>query len=335
MSRYTDLVAASSPDDEPVETPADRIRAALLSTEQLRSIPKPKPLIDGLLYLDSLGMIYGPSGVGKTFVTLDLAMSVAGLDRWHGRRVERAGVLYVIAEGAPGISMRTDAWRERHQVDAPVMWLPWAINVYEPTWAGALAEVVAERRPGLVVLDTFARSIVGADENSARDIGVAIEHLEHVRRAAGSCVALVHHTGKNLDAGARGTSALKAAMTTEIEISGDPTRFTVKVTKQKDAAAIDPLHFRLTGAADSVVVTPVGAESPDELPAGVLETLDALRHIEVPGGVSTRVWRVAVGLPERTFYRHRAELVKHGFVENVGTDKTPKYQVKQHIEGDE
>lgn len=330
MSRYADLATVEPDEDTPSH--ADRIRAALLTTEQLKNIPKPTPLVDQLLYLDSLAMIYGPSGVGKTFVTVDLSMHVAVLDRWHGLPITRSEVLYVVAEGASGLGMRTDAWAEHHGVDASVVWLPWAVNIYEPAWASALAEVVAERRPGLVVLDTFARSIVGADENSARDVGIAIEHLEQIRRAAGSCVALVHHSGKNTENGARGTSALKAAMTTEIEISGDPSRFAVKVTKQKDAPPLDPIYFRLAGAVDSVVIEPATGSARDEMPAGVTDTLETLRQIEVPGGVSLTAWRVAVEASERTFYRHRAALLEHGLVENVGTEKTPRYQAKHDDE---
>ena len=68
------------------------------------------------------------------------------------------------------------------------------------------------------------------------------------------------------------------------------------------------------------------AES-DEIPAAALESLQALREIEVEGGVTATQWRVAVDASERTFYRHRASLLKRGWVTNIGTEKTPRYQV--------
>ena len=80
-------------------------------------------------------------------------------------------------------------------------WLPEAVNLYSPQWASALAEVVAERCPSLVVIDTFARSIVGADENSAKDVGQVVAHLDMIRCAASSCVLVVHHAGKDKTAG--------------------------------------------------------------------------------------------------------------------------------------
>ncbi|MEJ7800738.1 MAG: AAA family ATPase [Ilumatobacter sp.] len=72
----------------------------------------------------------------------------------------------------------------------------------------------------LVLIDGFARSLVGADENRERGVGLAVEHRDMIRRAAGSRVLIVDHAGKDASKGARGSSALKAAMDTEIEVIG-------------------------------------------------------------------------------------------------------------------
>jgi RecA-family ATPase len=61
---------------------------------------------------------------------------------------------------------------------------------------GELAAIITAQRYVLVVIDTLARCMVGADENSARDMGEAIDALDRLRRAAGSCVLPVHHMGK-------------------------------------------------------------------------------------------------------------------------------------------
>lgn len=64
------------PQDPDEMTPAELIKSRLITTAELRHIPRPKPLLDGLLYLDSLAMLYGPSGGGKSFVAVDIAMTV-------------------------------------------------------------------------------------------------------------------------------------------------------------------------------------------------------------------------------------------------------------------
>jgi hypothetical protein len=318
--------------DEVEPSYADRIRYAILSTADLKNIPRPKPLIDGLLYLDSLAMVYGPSGVGKSFVTIDMAMYIgSNLKWWNAREVANGAVLYVIAEGASGISLRTDAWEKHHGTTSGVQWHPSAINIHESAWVGALAEVVADIKPKLVVLDTLARSILGADENSSRDMGEVIANLDIIRRAAGSCVLVVHHSGKNLDAGGRGSTALKGAMDTELELTGDTSRMALKNTKQKNAPETERIWLKLEPVGESAVVVHAGADDDDAVPPGVLETLETLRSIEVPGGVPGTAWRVALTVAERTFYRHRSVLLRHKMAENVGTVKTPRYQVVSEV----
>jgi hypothetical protein len=59
---------------------------------------------------------------------------------------------------------------------------------------------------------------------------------------------------------------------------------------------------------------------------GELVALDALRSIQVPGGISATVWRSAIPeIADRTFYKYRAALVASGEVVNVGSDRAPRY----------
>ena len=332
-TRFADLATAESMNGDveaPPQSSADYLRSRLMTTEQIRTLPPPAPLIDGYLYLDSLAVLYGSSGVGKTHITIDMANTItSGRSHWFGRRVTTGDVLYVVAEGASGVGIRTESWETFHTVKSTVTWLPEAVNIYAPQWASALAEVVAERRPVLVVLDTFARCIVGADENSARDVGQAVANLDLIRQAAGSCVLTVHHAGKDRSAGARGSTALKGALATELEVVGSEGRLTLRNPKQKDSAELPPVHLMLqpVPGTTSVVVVEAGGPASGELPEAVFDTLTALRDIDVPGGVSPVTWQKAVeGVTERTFYRHRAGLLRFGHIVNVGTEKQPKYR---------
>lgn len=317
--------------EEVVLSPADRIRAGLLSTAEVKALTPADALVDGLLFLDSLAMLYGASGIGKSFLAADIALHIAYASWWQGRPVTGGRVLYVIAEGASGFGLRIEAWERHNRLRRevhPVRWLPWAVNLSEPAWAGALAEVVAEEQPVLVVIDTFARCAAGAEENSARDVGMIVANLDTVRRAAGCCVLLVHHAGKDTGAGARGSSALRAAMHTELEVTGDSARFMLKNTKQKDApeAPPIPLGLRPVDGTNSAVVDKPGGSDPDQLPAGVAATLAALESIDIPGGASVNIWRQTAEVPERSFYRYRKGLLEQGRVVNVGTESRPRYR---------
>jgi len=327
-----DSLTASNGTPQEGPSKVDVIRSKLMSTSDLRTIPPPEPLIDGWLYLDSVAMLYGPSGVGKSFIAIDFAMTVGSQRQWwNSNAVTNGTVLYVIAEGAAGVGMRTHAWETHHDQTGAVTWLPHAVNIYDAGWADALAEVITELRPRLVVIDTFARSIVGADENSARDIGQAVANLDRLRLAAGSCVLIVHHSGKDINNGGRGSSALKGALDTEIELTGDSTRMRLKNSKQKNAVEAAVQWFKLVGCEQSAVVVQAGAETgDDELSEGALATLELLDSIQLDGGVSPAIWRetaVEAGIPKPSFYRHVKRLVVSQFVENVGTDKRPAYRV--------
>ena len=65
------------------------------------------PLVKGLMNAQSMTVIYGASGVGKTFLSLDLAFHIAAGLPWQGRRTLKGLVVYVAAEGGRGIS---NAW---------------------------------------------------------------------------------------------------------------------------------------------------------------------------------------------------------------------------------
>lgn len=57
----------------------------LLTMRELRQRPKPRWLIEDVLPEEGIGSIFGPTYSGKTFVGIDLALSVAnGLSYWHG-----------------------------------------------------------------------------------------------------------------------------------------------------------------------------------------------------------------------------------------------------------
>lgn len=314
---------------KPEPTYAEIIKSRLLTTADLKNIPRPAPLLDGLLYLDSLAMLYGPSGGGKSFVAVDIAMTVGSTRQWwHSNAVTNGLVLYVVAEGASGISMRTEAWEKRHDDDANVLWHPMAINVFEQVWVSALAQVVAELRPALVIIDTYARSTLGLEENATKDTSIVVAHLDQIRVAAGCCVLIVHHSGKNIEAGARGNSALKGAMDTEIELIGDDARMLLRNTKQKNAPELAPLWLKLDPEAESaVVIAAIGDD--DSVAETVLETLEALGKVQVAGGVSAVAWKASAGVPDRTFYRHRKTLLDHQMVVNLGSDKQPKYVVAE------
>ena len=81
--------------------------------------------------------------------------------------------------------------------------------------------------------------MVGGDENTARDMGIAIRHCDIIReRMGGITVPLVHHGGKDAERGPRGSYALEAGVNAQIKVvrtRGNGEDFiTASIDKQKD-----------------------------------------------------------------------------------------------------
>lgn len=266
------LEAERAPD---VGAGADAILAELLDGEGLAALPEPDPLIGGWLSRDTLARVYGPSGHGKSFVVLDMAACVASGRPWHGRPVQRAGVVYGLAEGVAGMAKRAAAWSERHGVEHGVLFLPRAVQIMSPEWP-AFVEAMRRRAPGLIILDTQARSTAGRNENDNSDMSEVVARLDELRMATGACVLLVHHKGLNGEQ-ARGASAVKGAMDVEHDVTRVGTRITVRNGKQKDDAESEPLELDMVPMGRSIVLVRDGESladpgSPFMSPARAVDT---------------------------------------------------------------
>lgn len=229
----------------------------MLTDDQLDEIPEPEPLIEGWLYRDSLARMWGPSGGGKSFVAVEIACCVSTGRAWHGTPVAKGRVVYVVAEGAAGMKKRRQAWQERQEWPGStgVCWLTLPVQVMGPEWDRFVSEI-ASLKPALVIFDTQAKVTVGVDENDNTAMGQVVEQLSNLRVATGACVLLVHHQGAGEADRARGATAVKGAMETEISISKRPGQslITVRNPKQKDVAEAPDLTLTMVTTGRSVVL---------------------------------------------------------------------------------
>lgn len=196
-------------------------------------------LIKGVLPKAGLAVIYGASGSGKTFAVLDMAMAIARGEPWRGNRVKQGRVAYVVAEGADGFRKRLAAYAKHHQVDltdVPMSILNAAPNLLEKQDALDLVKgVKASGGADIIVIDTFAQTTPGANENAGEDVGKALAYCKRIHETTGALVILIHHSGKDASKGARGWSGLRAAADAEIEVVREPegARY-LRLSKSKD-----------------------------------------------------------------------------------------------------
>jgi hypothetical protein len=215
-----------------------------LSLAELRQLPAAFDFVEGVLYEDTVSMIYGQRSSLKTFIALDLALHIAAGRPWHGQETERSGVIYIALEGGRGIKHRLNAWLTWHRLRKPDT-LPMAFaegGLDLRNDKGTLAWIIAFAKAkaiewGLpvrwIVIDTLSKAMAGGDENGA-DMTALVDKADEIRRATGASVSLIHHEGKDGSRGARGHSSLGGNIDTELRVVREGNRSIVTLGKQRD-----------------------------------------------------------------------------------------------------
>ena len=327
----SDLRRLGEPVDDLVLEPT-RLRRHLLVGDDILRLPPVQWLIGGVLQADGLIVVYGAPKSFKTFVMLDICLHIANGMSWRGLVTRRTRVLYVVAEGAPGVGPRARAWCERHGGTLDDMaWITVAPDLFSGGGdVGEIIDIALELGVGLVVIDTLARSMPGGEENSAKDMGIVIGHLDRIREEAGRAVAVVHHTGKDAARGMRGSNALHGAVDTSLEIVGDAHAVNARLVDQKNAEADLAWWWKPTRQDPSIVLEPTTGSGS----SGEVRDLNILRQLQLLDdghGVTAGVWADAVEEREvcgRTvFHERKKALLDSGLVQNTGSANRARWSL--------
>lgn len=214
---------------------------------------EPEFLVEDLMPLRGLATIYGPPGSAKTFLALDLGLCVAGGVPFFGKAVNQGGVIYIAAEAGAGLRKRVITARAEKAIpeSAPFAMIALAPNLGPKTSdAGKLIADIKAQWPYsapicLIVIDTLARTLPGADENSSADMGGFVANAAAIAAAFNCLVLVVHHSGKDAERGMRGSSNLNGATDAEWQISSKDGIRTVLLHKMKDGEDGLEWSFRL------------------------------------------------------------------------------------------
>ena len=85
--------------------------------------------------------------------------------------------------------------------------------------------------------------MLGADENSATDMGKFVKSCDAVKEHCGCALLAIHHSGKDSSKGMRGSSALMGAVDTSLRIKKAGDQITLNMDKQKDAEPIEDQYY--------------------------------------------------------------------------------------------
>ncbi len=161
------------------------------------------PVIEGLLRAGETMNVIAPSKIGKSWLTLDLALAVATGRPWLDTFATTAGPVLVIDNE---LHAETIAHRVRRMAEARAVSLDVLDErVFVLSLRGRLKDLhhlaarlrVERGRFAFVVLDAFYRVVPrGIDENSNADLTDLYNRLDELTEAMGVAFGIVHHASK-------------------------------------------------------------------------------------------------------------------------------------------
>lgn len=267
----------------PVEKPLPSGRE--IETGKFRFVDYPgmrhiKPaawLIQDFLPVEAYCLMYGAPETYKTFLALDIALSIAVRSPlkpiWPIGGVRQGSVLFAAGEGRSDIAKRVEAWRMEHwppgEADPDIVLVDPVPAPTERDYEGFIKGALEMRPQGyaLVVMDTVNRSMQGMNADAQEAASRFTALTQAFRRELGAATLALHHTGHGNEH-PRGSSVFVGDPDTLVRVDREQDyKVTLTMTKQKDAPkwirplAIDLAEIKLTAQQTSLVALPV---PPDE-----------------------------------------------------------------------
>lgn len=218
-------------------------------------------LIRDILPAGGLAVISGREKSGKTFLALNMVLSVASGDRfWQAlpnRKIQdssRDGIIvYISAEGTAGFRMRKKAhaqfrgWSSEKMKSIRFFDIQAAPNMRNQKDLSDLITEISKtgKKISAIVIDTLARTLCG-NENDGKELTEYVNSCDLLSREFNTLVILVHHLGKDNEKGMRGHSSLPAAVDVEIRVERHDDVRSVSIMTAKDIAEQEGIfHFLL------------------------------------------------------------------------------------------
>ena len=237
------------------EMTAGRFR--MVDRAGIADITPPDWLIQDAIPQNSYSLLIGPRGTFKTFIALDMALSIAtgGKDYFNDGKfygmwpdiIKPGPVLFAAGEGRGMLKNRVEAWEKQHldEHQAKDFYLidPVPHPIVEdvtPFIEMALAYSPTGYR--MVVIDTVGRAMQCLNENSSQDASLFTQMIETLQKELDCSVLALHHTGHEAKDRSRGSSSFGADVDAEFILERKDKDMIVALTNTKQKDAIEWEH---------------------------------------------------------------------------------------------
>lgn len=303
---------------------------------QIRSVDW---LVDEVIKSESLVMLAGAPGGGKSYCALDLGLSIATGKHWMGQYATKQGdVIFVACEGRDSMLRRTLAWESLknagQDVDHAYITRAEIVVGTEPDAENsteALARFIDEKgiKPRIIFMDTMNYTLGTCKENDSNDMTAYFQTLaRNLIRRYGATVALVHHTNKDA-ADIRGSTAIRGALDFLAMVKQKDGQFVFQNVKHKDREELAPMYFesRSTQIAladgkveENMALFPAEKRIKDlALTVGQRELIDCMKQsVGIDGEIQKKTLRQRLGVESGNWARDYVKpLVDLGYLQEV------------------
>jgi hypothetical protein len=256
-------------------------------------------LVEELWGASSVGVIGGAPKCAKTWLGLDMALSVATGTACLGKYAvpEPGPVLIYLAEDALPVVRERIAGMARHRgidlgpVEIHVITAP-VLRLDRDRDRTRLWETTRQLRPRLLVLDPLVR-LHGIDENHAGEVAELLAYFRSLQRQFDLSVLLVHHTRKNAAGGVAAGQGLRGS--SDIHAFGDSNLY---LRRTREHLVLSSEH-RAAPAAQSVYLELIATDSHTTHLEVVGELRDGSAKLTVDGSAKLTTDGKQRGLEQR------------------------------------
>lgn len=253
--------------------PQDSLRV-YSAWETLDQPPTQEWCVQGVFTRPSLNLLVGAPGAKKTWLALDLAVSVASGQPWLGHpigsaseplvgvgsprpissgkeptavespRPDAQGIPVLILDEEGGIQRTWDRLGRTlrgHKAppDVPLYFLPPSgYNLANRSEVEAIAARARSLNVGLIIIDALVNVMPGVDENNVLSMQPVIANLSRLARQANATVLVIHHTNKR--GVFRGSSLIASGVDHMLAIESAPNEELIYIStlKVRDLAPV-------------------------------------------------------------------------------------------------
>ncbi len=317
---HSDISLADLLEDRKLDIPQPP--RVLYHAAELSALPPALDLIPGVLQTNKLAQIFGQPGQGKTFVNLDIALSVA----------QFTNVVYIAAEAPEEYYERIQAWCTHHKSGPGGLYI-WTqpVNLMDRASVDAFLQQTSPLYPELLIVDPLASCMVGYNDSDFQDMSVAIESMNYIRRTTNAAILICHHAGWSAEH-ERGSSALRAACRIVMKVSNNGDGLvTLSCEKNNSGKKFDKRLFNLIPASDSAVLVPTSRMSDRNGPITEkqLDVLEALTLAHFADGVTFGQIVEHLSIAKSTLNGILDKLHQRGYVKFEGSGNNKRYLINE------